>query len=113
MHATETGSCTCQDLRATSMPSDDSRQSLFEEFQQLKIRYDQLKKMVDDWDHLPNRPLCAKWVFLSQKSNMRSYLRWLYNRAKIEGVDLGVVCPELAFTKFELHGMRNNEEQED
>ena len=70
------------------MLSSDYKRRFIAEYNQLKIRYDKLRNMVDNWDNLKFKPTCEKEVYELQLSFMSGYLGVLTNRSKIEGIDL-------------------------
>ena len=70
------------------MLSSDYKRRFIAEYNQLKIRYDKLRKMVDNWDNLNFKPTCEKEIYELQLSFMLGYLGILNNRAEIEGIDL-------------------------
>ena len=70
------------------MLSSDYKRRFIAEYNQLKIRYDKLRNMVDNWDNLKFKPICEKEDFELQLSFMLGYLGILNNRAEIEGIDL-------------------------
>ena len=70
------------------MLSSDYKRRFIAEYNQLKIRYDKLRNMVDNWDNLKFKPTCEKEDFELQLYFMLGYLDILNNRAEIEGIDL-------------------------
>ena len=60
------------------------------EYQQVKIRYEKLHKMLVKWDAgtLDFEPTCSKALLMEQERYMREYIRCLETRAEIEAVDL-------------------------
>lgn len=70
------------------MMSDNYKDRFKAEYYQTQIRYERLKRMVDNWDHLDFNPTCPKAIFLTQLDAMRAYVNVLSYRAKEEGIDL-------------------------
>lgn len=72
------------------MQSSDYKERFKAEYQQTKIRYDGLHKMLVKWDagKLGFTPACPKALYLEQKRYMGEYLRVLEVRALQEGIDL-------------------------
>jgi len=72
------------------MLSADYRDRFVAEYAQLKIRYNKLKKMVEDWDKgvLPFKPQCPRSMYDIQLRAMHDYLVVLRERAIIEMIDL-------------------------
>lgn len=72
------------------MNSSDHKDRLKAEYQQVKIRYEKLHKMLVKWDAgtLDFEPTCNKALLMEQERYMREYIRCLETRAEIEGVDL-------------------------
>ena len=70
------------------MLSSDYKRRFMAEYNQLKIRYDKLQKMVDNWDNLDFKPTCEKEDYQLQLSFMLGYLGILTNRASLENIDL-------------------------
>lgn len=70
------------------MLSSDYKRRFIAEYNQLKIRCDKLRKMVDNWDNLNFKPTCEKEIYELQLYFMLGYLGILNNRAEIEGIDL-------------------------
>jgi len=70
------------------MISEDYKDRFKAEYYQNRIRYEKLKNMVDNWDHLDFNPRCPKAIFLTQLDAMRAYINVLGYRAKEEGIDL-------------------------
>lgn len=72
------------------MNSSDHKDRFKVEYQQVKIRYEKLHKMLVKWDAgtLDFEPTCSKALLMEQERYMREYIRCLETRAEIEGVDL-------------------------
>lgn len=72
------------------MNSSDYNDRFKAEYQQVKIRYEKLHKMLVKWDAgtLDFEPICPKPLLLEQERYMREYIRCLETRAEIEAVDL-------------------------
>jgi hypothetical protein len=70
------------------MTSEDYKERFLAEYWQLKIRHDELKKMMDNWDNLKFRPICGKTTYMLQLSYMKDYLDILKERAIWERIDL-------------------------
>lgn len=70
------------------MQSEDYKERFKAEYYQTKIRYDKLKKMVDNWDSLDFKPTCKKEIYLTQLDAMKAYLDILKLRAIKEKVEL-------------------------
>lgn len=72
------------------MNSSDYKDRFKAEYQQVKIRHEQLHKMLVKWDAgtLDFEPTCSKALLMEQERYMREYIRCLETRAEIEGVDL-------------------------
>ena len=70
------------------MQSLDYKERFKAEYHQTKIRYDKLKKMVDNWDILLFKPTCKKEIYLTQLDAMKAYLDILKLRAIKENVEL-------------------------
>lgn len=72
------------------MNSSDYNDRFKAEYQQVKIRYEKLHKMLVKWDAgtLDFEPTCSKALLMEQERYMREYIRCLETRAEIEGVDL-------------------------
>ena len=71
------------------MLSDDYKERFRAEYWQLKIRYDKLRKMVDNWDNLDFKPTCPYSTYVYQLIAMEDYMALLRNRAEQEEVELG------------------------
>jgi hypothetical protein len=72
------------------MNSSDYNDRFKAEYQQVKIRYEKLHKMLVKWDAgtLDFEPTCSKALLMEQERYMREYIRCLETRAEIEAVDL-------------------------
>ena len=70
------------------MLSDDYKERFKAEYWQLKIRYDKLRKMVDNWEKLDFTPTCAYGTYKHQLLAMEDYMALLRDRAKQEEVEL-------------------------
>lgn len=70
------------------MTSEDYKERFLAEYWQVKIRYNKLKNMVDNWDNLNFRPTCSKFTYNLQLSYMEQYLDILKERAIWERIDL-------------------------
>lgn len=84
------------------MLSEDYKERFIAEYQQLSIRHDGLKKMLDNWDkgNLNFIPTCPRSTYDLQIKAMSDYRAVLEARAVMEGIDL-----EKSFAK-----VRNNYE---
>ena len=60
------------------------------EYQQLKIRYQKLKTMVEKWDagELEYLPTCPRSMYDTQLQTMELYLEILKDRAGLEEIEL-------------------------
>ena len=70
------------------MTSADYKERFKAEYYQIKIRYEKLKNMYDNWGKLNFTPTCPREIYTYQIRAMKEYLDMLVIRAKIEGVDL-------------------------
>lgn len=70
------------------MLSADYKERFKAEYWQLKIRYDKLQKMVDNWDELNFTPTCPYKTYVHQLWAMEDYMTMLRYRAVLEGVKL-------------------------
>ena len=70
------------------MLGSDYKERFKAEYWQLKIRYDKLQKMVDNWEKLDFTPTCAYSTYICQLLAMEDYMKVLERRAEIEGVEL-------------------------
>ena len=72
------------------MESEDFKERFIAEYQQTKIRYDKLHKMIVKYEAgtLPFTPVTPLEVFKKQASHMGNYLYILELRAQLEGIEL-------------------------
>lgn len=70
------------------MLSDDYKERFKAEYWQTKIRYDKLRKMVDNWEKLNFKPTCAYSTYVCQLLAMEDYMNLLRSRAEQEEVEL-------------------------
>lgn len=72
------------------MCSDDYKERFKAEYYQLVIRYERLKKMVDEWNAgtLKFTPTCPKYAYKSQLKVMNDYIQILKFRADLEKIEL-------------------------
>lgn len=72
------------------MTSDDYKERFIAEYQQLVIRYNGFKKMLDKWDRneLPFTPTCPRSTYNMQIKAMTDYIAVLEARAVMEGINL-------------------------
>ena len=68
------------------MQSDNYKDRFRAEYQQLVIRFEKLKKMVDNWDNLSFVPICPKSTYNMQLKAMSEYIAVLEARAAIEQI---------------------------
>lgn len=75
---------------AILMKSDDYKDRFIAEYQQLVIRYNGLKKMLENWDRneLPFTPTCPRSTYNMQIKAMTEYIAVLEARAAMEGINL-------------------------
>ena len=66
------------------MIADDYNDRFRAEYQQLVIRFEKLKNMVDNWDNLNFIPMCPKSTYNMQLRAMSDYIAVLEARAAIE-----------------------------
>ena len=66
------------------MQSDDYKDRFIAEYRQLVIRFEKLRKMVDNWDNLNFLPICPKSTYNMQLKAMSEYIAVLEARAAIE-----------------------------
>lgn len=80
------------------MVSENYKERFIAEYQQLSIRYNGLKKMLDNWDknELAFPPTCPRNTYNMQIKAMTDYIAALEARAVMEGIDL-----EKSFTESE------------
>lgn len=72
------------------MVSEDYKERFIAEFQQLVIRYNGLKSMLEKWDRneLPFVPTCPRSTYNLQIVAMTDYIAVLEARAVMEGIEL-------------------------
>ena len=72
------------------MTSPDYKERFRAEYFQLRIRYQKLRKMVEQWDNgeLDFTPTCPRATYDLQLKYMKGYLGILQIRAQMEGVDV-------------------------
>lgn len=72
------------------MVSEDYKERFIAEYQQLSIRHDGLKKMLDNWDkgNLNFIPTCPRSTYDLQVKAMSDYRAVLEARAVMENIDL-------------------------
>ena len=72
------------------MNSDDYKERFIAEYEQLTIRYQELKLMLDKWNKgaLNFKPTCPKSLYNLQIRAMEDYIAVLQARAAIEGIVL-------------------------
>ena len=72
------------------MLSNDYKQRFIAEYWQVRLRYEKLKSMLDDWNNnrLNFEPTCAKPIYDMQLKTMYEYLTVLETRANLEQVEL-------------------------
>lgn len=58
------------------------------EYCQVKIRYNKLKHIYDNWSDLDFVPTCDKSIYRTQLDAMEKYIEVLETRAKIEEINL-------------------------
>lgn len=75
---------------AILMKSDDYKDRFIAEYQQLVIRYNGLKRMLENWDRneLPFTPTCPRSTYNMQIKAMTDYIAVLEARAVMENIDL-------------------------
>lgn len=75
---------------AILMKSDDYKERFIAEYQQLVIRYNSLKNMLNKWDRneLPFTPTCPRSTYNMQIEAMVDYIAVLEARAVMENIDL-------------------------
>lgn len=73
---------------AALMISEDYKDRFKAEYIQLKNRYDELKRMINNWDNgtLSFTPTCPRALYNFQLRAMKDYLDILEIRAKIEEI---------------------------
>lgn len=70
------------------MISNDYKERFIAEYHQLKERYNNLNKMINNWDNLDFKPSCSLSIYQSQISAMKQYLNILELRARVENINL-------------------------
>ncbi len=89
---TDLNGCANQELVKTSVgtASSDYKERFKAEYYQLKIRYDRLIKMLDDWDSgkLKLKSDCPREIYDIQINAMKKYLAALIIRSKLENIIL-------------------------
>ena len=72
------------------MNSENYQDGFKAEYLQVKIRYDKLKSMVDQWDkgELNFEPTCPRIAYDIQLKYMKDYINILEARADIENINL-------------------------
>ena len=72
------------------MLSEDYKERFKGEYMQLKNRYENLSRMLDNWDKnkLSFTPTCPREIYTIQIKGMKKYLDALIIRAKIEDIEL-------------------------
>ncbi len=72
------------------MESTDYKERFKAEYNQLAIRFEKLKSMLNEWDAgtLPFTPTCPRSTYNIQIRAMADYLAILEARAMIEGISL-------------------------
>ena len=75
---------------AKDMISSDYKERFKAEYNQLVIRYNGLRNMLDKWDkgELNFTPTCPREIYNDQMEYMMNYMTVLANRAELEHVDL-------------------------
>lgn len=70
------------------MISNDYKEKFMAEYHQLKERYNDLNKIINNWDNLDFKPSCSLSIYQSQSSAMKQYLNILELRARVENINL-------------------------
>lgn len=70
------------------MLSDDYKERFKAEYYQLKIRYDRLRNMYENWNKLAFVPTYPKSIYKEQLQAMNKYMVILEERARLEDIDL-------------------------
>ena len=72
------------------MTSADYKERFKAEYEQLKIRFEKLKAMLDKWDNgtLEFTPTCNRVIYNFQIKAMGEYIACLETRAVIENIEL-------------------------
>ena len=75
---------------APMMNSLDYKERFLAEYFQLKIRYEKLETMIENWDAgiLKFAPTCPRAIYNFQLRAMKDYLDTLIIRAKLENINL-------------------------
>lgn len=75
---------------AILMKSDDYKDRFIAEYQQLVIRYNGLRNMLNKWakNELPFTPTCPRSTYIMQIKAMTDYIAVLEARAVMENIDL-------------------------
>lgn len=73
-----------------AMVSDDYKERFIAEYQQIVIRYNGLKDMLEKWDkdELTFNPTCPRSTYNMQITAMVNYIAVLEARAVMEGIEL-------------------------
>lgn len=71
---------------AKLMKSKDYKDRFRAELYQARIRYAELKSMLDNWDDLNFTPTCPKSILCDQLRILGEYVSILEKRGEIEGV---------------------------
>lgn len=72
------------------MTSTDYKERFRAEYEQVKIRFEKLKAMLDKWDNgtLEFTPTCNRGIYNFQIKAMAKYIACLETRAVIENIEL-------------------------
>ena len=72
------------------MTSTDYKERFKAEYEQVKIRFEKLKAMLDKWDNgtLEFTPTCNRGIYNFQIKAMSEYITCLETRAVIENIEL-------------------------
>ena len=72
------------------MTSADYKERFKAEYEQVKIRFEKLKAMLDKWDNgtLEFTPHCKRGIYDFQMKAMAEYIACLETRALIESIEL-------------------------
>lgn len=75
------------------MNSEDYKERFIAEHQQIAIRCNGLKSMIEKWDkgELGFVPSCSRDLFVLQLQTMKNYMKILEIRATIEGIELNSI----------------------
>lgn len=81
---------------AALMLDEDYKARFMAEYYQVKIRYEKLTKMIDDWDNgrLNFKPTCPLSTYMMQLDAMRKYIAVLEARAVMEHIELIPPTPD-------------------